>query len=368
MQTITGSLVKKWKDKQHSFGQSIAVQGNTLVIGADDTPVNEQKYSGCVYVFKKENDEWKEKQILNYPFILTNSYYGWDVTISEDQQWIAVSADDDDTHAFCGGSVHIFKLEKNVYNLFQILYNTNNISEKSYFGFSVHIHNNEMLIGAPAYRTKKLDKNEPKSGIVKLYELFDGRWFYKKTFEPTIFDFYPQTFYGGNVRIADNFYAISAHREATGVVYIYDKKFKLIAKLSPIGSKYFGKSIAVYKDKLLVGSIGDNNEGKAYLYHKSIIKAVYAPSVAQNEPCFGYSVDIKSNKIAISDINSTRLKNQNLDWDGESKNPGYCYIYNNSTPEILYYNEKHFGHCVRLSEDEIFVGSPHINKVFIGKI
>lgn len=371
MQTITGSLVEEWKDKQHSFGQSIAVQGDTLVVGADDTPVNEQKYSGCVYIFKKENDEWIEKQVLNYPFIPSNSYYGWDVSISKDKQWIVVGADDDDTHAFCGGSVHIFKLEKDVYKLFQILYNTNGISKKSYFGFSVHIHNNEMLIGAPAYRTKKLNKDEPKSGVAQLYELYNNRWWvYKKTFKPSFID--PKSFYGGNVRITDDFYVISAHRESlAGVVYVYNKKFELITKLRPTLSisAYFGKSIAVYKDKLLVGSIGD--KGKAYLYDLSYtktFKAVYVPCIEQNESCFGYSVDINFDKIVISDINSTRLKNQNLDWDGKSNNPGYCYIYENTTPKMLYYKEKHFGHCVRLSEDEIFVGSPHINKVFIGKL
>jgi len=365
MQEITGSLVDILKG-EHSFGQSIAVQGNTLVVGADDTPIHGKKYQGCVYVFKKHKGKWVEKQILSYPLMGSDSFYGWDVSISEDEQWIAVGVDDDDAFAPCGGSVHVFKFDGKVYNLFQILYNK---VEKSYFGFSVYIHNDEMLIGAPSYRTEKITKTGQYSGTVQLYKLENEYWIYKTTFHPSFVD--PKTFYGGNVRISDDFYFISAHKEGlAGVVYVYNKKFELVTKLKPSFSNLsidacFGKSMAINGNNLLVGAMGEN---KAYLFHTQTLKAVYDLYIIHKASCFGYSVDINSNKIAVSDINSLDLKYENLDWDGKTIDVGYCYIFQNDTQIRLYIDNKHLGHCVRLSENEIFIGSPHINKVFISEI
>lgn len=339
----------------HSFGQSIDVSGNTAIIGSDDTPLYGHINCGTAYVYKNRNGKWKELQKLIHPESLPDSFYGWSVSINEDESIIVVGADDQDTMGKCAGAVYVFQLKGRHYELKQRLYPPILNNSMSYFGFSVDVKRDMVLVGAPVYRGDTNSKN----GSAYLFSR-DG-----------IFQFKTKnmgkTFYGGNVNIAKDHYIVTAHREGSGAVYIYDEKFNMKLKITSAGSKTFGKSIAIYDNYLLVGAPLEEGGGAAYLYeyHNGgyVLIDDFTPEMINNKNCFGYNVDVNKNHIVISDIGSHNLEYENYveDIDGYE---GCVYIYNTSTRKLtntIYTQHRGGGHCLKLNGSQLFEGNPNIN-------
>jgi FG-GAP repeat len=356
LQTLKGSMFQKFNFGSHSFGQSVDVNDDVAIIGSDDTPINRNLNCGAAYIFKNKNGKWIEDQILPHADPLPNSFYGWSCSISEDKSTIVVGADDHDRSGKCAGAIYIYKKVGTLYELKQKLYPPILNNSMSYFGFSVDAKRDMVLVGAPVYRGSK----DLKDGSVYLFSR-DGVLQFKTRNMG-------KTFYGGNVKIAKDHYIVTAHREKSGVVYIYDEKFNMRQKISSVGSKTFGKSIAIHNNLLLVGAPLEKHGGAAYLYgyHNGgyVLIDDFTPEILNNKNCFGYNVDINKDRIVISDIESHNLEYENYieDIDGYE---GCVYIYDTSTRKLtntIYTQHRGGGHCLKLNDSQLFEGNPNVNK------
>ena len=66
------------------FGYSVAVSGNTVVVGAPDRDTGAKTDTGAAYVFVRSGDHWATQQILSTPAIsaITNDHFGEAVAVS----------------------------------------------------------------------------------------------------------------------------------------------------------------------------------------------------------------------------------------------------------------------------------------------
>lgn len=355
MQILKGSMRKMFNVGTHSFGQSIDVNGDTAVIGSDDTPLSKNLNCGTVYVFKNKNGKWIGDQILAHPEPLADSFYGWSVSINEDASNIVIGADDQDTAGICAGAVYVFQKIDKHYILKHKLYPPVLETSMNYFGFSVDIKRDMLLVGAPVYRGSS---NYLKDGCAYLFGNSKIHQFKTRNMG--------KTFYGGNVKIAKDHYIVTAHREGNGFVYTYDEKFKVKQKISKVGSKTFGKSIAIYNNFLLVGAPLEEGGGAAYLYeyHSGgyVLIDDFVPEINDGKNCFGYSVDINKDFIVISDIKTRNLEYENYVEYVDGYN-GSVYKYNASTRElssVICTQHRGGGHCLKLSGSQLFEGNPNI--------
>ena len=94
-----------------SFGASIAVSGNTAVVGASwDDDVGSQ--TGAAYVFKRRETAWNEWGVLRAKDKKAGSFFGHSVSIDDtDGYTIAVGAFGGDEKGQAAGAAYILRAE-----------------------------------------------------------------------------------------------------------------------------------------------------------------------------------------------------------------------------------------------------------------
>ena len=130
--------------------------------------------SGSVYVFKREGAQWIEMTKLIADDGEADDYFGFSVAISGD--FILIGAPNDADNGRFSGSIYLFKLQGSEW--IQINKVTpSDAAPVDVFGFAVAIDENHAVVGAP-----EDDDNGDRSGSAYIYDL---------TSEPTSIDGQP---------------------------------------------------------------------------------------------------------------------------------------------------------------------------------
>lgn len=66
------------------FGSSLALYGDTLIVGAKGRTVEGKSYVGAAFVYRKSQDGWLQVATLTEPSLPANALYGYSVAISGD--------------------------------------------------------------------------------------------------------------------------------------------------------------------------------------------------------------------------------------------------------------------------------------------
>ena len=271
-----------------SFGTTIDIDGDLLVIGARNDDISGDSDAGSAYVFKRgTNGQYSEVAKLLPEESQGGAWFGDSVAIENGV--IAVGAL---THEitlngsgyYSAGSVFLFKYESsNDVSFIQkiespkINYNTN-------FGNSLDIENQFLVIGEQGYN---YGGNGWNTGAVHLYKIkSDG----SAELTTSVYSPRPRQngYFGQSVAIDGDRLVIGAPGEdsdngsQSGVVYVYqildDGKVRLLESLiHPTGNAndQFGHSVSISGLNILVGAPGydlDNdrwNAGSAVLFRAS---------------------------------------------------------------------------------------------------
>ena len=232
---------------------------------------------------------------------------------------------------------------------------SSDIAANDHFGVSVAVGHNKIIVGA-AYN----DDNGDQTGSVYVYD-FDGT----NEVKITASDGGPSEYFGGSVAIGDNKIVVGATGadpvvDYTGAAYVYDLDGTNEVKITASDAAawdMFGGSVAVGNNKIVVGATndGDNgtvmeNSGAAYIYDLDGSNEVKIKSSdhAKND-YFGKSVAIGDNKIVVS---------------AHEKNirAGAVYVYDlDGTNEVKITasdgtSNDYFGEVVAVGDNKIVVG------------
>ncbi len=142
------------------MGNSVAISGNTIVIGA---PLDDD-WAGSVYVFEKPEEGWLdmnesvELKATNMQYSNGSGYFGWRVSISGDR--IIVGSPEDITNSVRTGSAYMYKrVDSQWIGDMQLI--ASDSAKSDQFGRSVLINSGTIFVGA--YRD---DENGSSSGSV----------------------------------------------------------------------------------------------------------------------------------------------------------------------------------------------------------
>lgn len=127
-----------------SFGWSIGVSGNVVVIGAprDD---DKGKNSGSVYIFTRTENTWTQQAKLTAGDGTEGDVFGISISISGDT--ILVGADLNEEKGFNAGAAYVFTQSGNTWTQ-QAKLTANDGAEGDIFGVRVALKNNTALISA----------------------------------------------------------------------------------------------------------------------------------------------------------------------------------------------------------------------------
>jgi hypothetical protein len=256
------------------FGKSVSISGNRAIVGAyhDDATGNS---SGRAYIFNVMNGALVH--ILDNPSPGTDDRFGRSVSISGN--YAIVGAYYDDTTGTDSGRAYIFNVTTG--NLAHTLNNPNayGTSASDSFGFSVSISGNYAIVGADT----EDDAGGTNSGKAYIFDVSTGNLAHTLN-NPNAYGTSVSDFFGISVSISGNYVLVGAQYEddasgtSSGKAYIFDVSTgNLVHTLnnpnaySTPSSDYFGVSVGISGNYAIVGAWGEDDaggsrSGKAYIF------------------------------------------------------------------------------------------------------
>ena len=150
----------------HNVGRSVAVRGDTLVIGADVGNLSSSTQRGNAFVFTRSGTSWLQRaKLAVVEPTVSNNYFGFSVDINADEDKIVVGAYNETTNVVRAGSAYIFARDgENWFQIDQVAAITG--TSNDYFGYSVAIDGGRVVAGV--YQD---DDDGDDSGSAYLYEV-----------------------------------------------------------------------------------------------------------------------------------------------------------------------------------------------------
>ena len=332
------------------FGYSVSMSGDKVLIGAhnDSTGANT---AGSAYLY--DNTTGALLQTFNNPVPAQNDYFGRSVSVSGER--VLIGTPGDDTGALEAGSAYLFDSTNGV--LLHTFSNPTPAEDES-FGSSVFLSEDKVFIGAYNDHIGA----GPAVGSVYLYDATTGALLH--TFNnptPAAYDNF-----GYSVSVSGDKVLIGASQEATnfGLAYLFDATTGVLLQTfnnpTPAVNDQFGYSVSISGDNVLIGARYDDsgayNTGSAYLFNATtgaLLQTFNNPTPAARDN-FGSSVSISGDKVLIGEP-----------WDNTvAYYAGSAYLYDATTGDLLQtFNNPApadydiFGISVSISGDTVLIGA-----------
>lgn len=136
------------RDPKDSFGGSVAISGDTIIVGADEYDFNRSHGAGSAYIFRKDLDTgpdipWTQEQKLTAGDAAIDDYFGGSVAISGNVAMVGAMRDDSRT-----GSVYVFtENSPGVWSQTQKI-TASNAAAGGLFGYAAVMSGTRAIVGA----------------------------------------------------------------------------------------------------------------------------------------------------------------------------------------------------------------------------
>jgi putative cell wall-binding protein len=236
------------------FGLSVAISGDTAIIGADVSDANGVD-SGCAYVFVRSGTTWTEQQKIAPPGTGAGDRFGAAVALFGGTAVIGALCDDD--RGTDAGSAYVFTRSGTTWSQQQKLTATDGAAG-DYLGFSVAVCVDTIVVGA-----FHDDDEGSSSGSAYVFARSGTTWATQKKL--TASDAEPGDEFGWSVAVSGGTIAVGARSNFgavfdSGAAYVYTRSGaawaehpKLVAG-DGITNDQFGAAVAVSGGTILVGA------------------------------------------------------------------------------------------------------------------
>ena len=293
------------------FGGSVAISGDTAVVGArlDEAPGTASNTdSGSAYVFVRSGDTWSQQAKLTASDAAFQDYFGWSVAVSGDT--IVVGASQDDDAGTQSGSAYVFVRSGTTWSQ-QAKLTASDAAAADLFGFSVAISGDTIVVGA--YRD---DDAVGESGSAYVFVRSGTTWSQQAKLtatDPGFTDFlgWSVAISGDTIVVGARLDDAAAQNSGSAYVFVRSgATWSQQAKLTPSDAALndeFGYSVAVSGDTAVVGTPFDddagNESGSAYVFVRSgttwsqQAKLTAADAAANDR--FGFSVAVSGDTVVV---------------------------------------------------------------------
>jgi hypothetical protein len=383
------------------FGRAVSISNNYAVVGTqledkDPEGKNPKPDAGAAYIYERGSDnKWKEVQKIVAADRAPGANFGWSVGISGNTIVVGAIYERFDAtgrnESTSEGAAYVFERGSDgVWKQTQKLLSSDR-SGYNYFGTSVGIDGNIIVVGASGHSRDSTERQEGyvgDAGAVFVFEKRGNNW--RRTYKLLASDREHGGSMGNSVAISGNFVIAGAwahdygikgetRMEACGAAYIWERmedgKWTKAQKLvASDGTPYdeFGFSVAIDGDNAVVGARNvtlkrddENNNGysgEAYIFSRNEngewkeVEAIM-PKERKSGDLVGASVGLSGNYVIIGSPRG----------DGKKPYIGAIYIYwknpqgkwvhtqkINAADEGTYAN---FGHAIAIHKGFIISGA-----------
>ena len=294
------------------FGDEVAIYGDYAIVGASGKDYSPDSTSqGAVYVFKKENDEWRLVERLINPDS-TNAQFGASVAMSEN--FAIVGAPRSSQGELFAGAVYIYYRNGDNYVLRDIVVDsdTTNSNRFDLFGADVAINEDYAVVGNYGDQP---DVSGDRKGSVTIFRRDGLNWVEDSKITSTDIAISDQ--FGWSVSISEQNQIIvgaNGRNGVQGVAYIFSLQsgnWVQQTRLEPTDLDEvdsFGFSVSISGDYAVVGAPGQSNQdiddGAAYVFRQVNGTWVQQTKLLASDGAlrdfFGIRVDIDGDYIVVN--------------------------------------------------------------------
>lgn len=306
------------------FGRSVAISGDIVIVGASGDS-HAGTSSGSAYIFARNGSTWAQQTKLTAPDAAKWAYFGISVAVSGDA--VAVGAKGDNNDA---GGVYLYTRAGSTWAL-QTKLTASDADSGDEFGRSVAMSPDGMVVGAP----KGEAVEHLFSGSAYIFARAGDTWVQQAKLAAD--DAGEWDYFGSSVAISGNAVAVGAyadndHGSDSGSVYLFardgatwSQQAKLIAH-DAASEDRFGHAVSMSGDTVVVGAYGDDDagplSGSAYVFaHNGSTWTQQAKLTAYDateRDSFGYAVAMSGGTVIVGA----------LDDDDGGPSSGSMYVFN----------------------------------------
>ncbi len=303
------------------FGRSVAIDGNLIAVGVGADGAN-----GALYLYRRAGRNYVLEAKLDCPDDPVGAEFGRSVAIKGNMLFVgarfAQAADTDndgdiDEQDADAGAVYIFKKYGSIWNLEQKI-TPPYPQPQSNFGRALAVQGDTLIVTA-----RKYDSDSENDGTAYEYVFRSGLWTYQT---------------------------------------------EIIPATEPADEAYFGQSVAIQGDLMVIGARNDNpnKAGSLYVFRRTSTGwcqiARLTPQDGEKNDQYGFTVAIAGNTIAVGARRADFVKGTKLETD---EGAAYVYSVNGNNVEfvtILTASDTtagdEFGQSIAIAGDVIAVGAP----------
>ncbi len=315
--TLQQKLTPNDGEADDAFGSYVAISGDTAVIGAFGDTVSTNVNQGSAYVFVRSGPTWSFQQKLTAGDGAANDIFGRSVAISGESIVIG-AASADGTSSVDQGAAYVFTRTGSSWTQ-QAKLTAADGSALDYFGDSVAIAGDTVIVGA----TEDAAGSNIQQGSAYVFTRSGTTWSQQAKLtssDGTAFDYF-----GFSVAVDGDTAAIGTLQDVganfqQGSAYVFvrsgstwTQQQKLTAADGAAGDS-FGNSVFVLGDSLMIGAAGDTNgpnarQGSAYIFGRSGTTWTQGQKLVASdgsaEDSFGAGVAFTPNNAVIGSIGDT---------------------------------------------------------------
>ncbi|AOP35148.1 hypothetical protein A0128_15655 [Leptospira tipperaryensis] len=343
------------------FGWSVAISGNTIVVGATGG-----SGSAYVFVFDSITSTWAQEALLKAPNFESGDQFGSGVAIDGDVIVVGAQWEDSNQNSITNGttaSSNNSKTDSGAAYVFrrsgvswspEAYLKSPNPDNNDYFGSTVAISGSTIVVGAPQESslsgtvngaTASADNTKSNSGAAYVFRKSGALWIQEAFLKASNLDSNDQ--FGKKLSISGDTIAIGAPFEdsnqndvsndstassdnsvgSAGAVYVFERSGVTWVQSAFLKTKnvqsgdQFGSSVAIDGDLIVAGAINESSNqstitngslghwnekmpqsGAAYVFRKSTgwnaESYLKAPNPGSSD-LFGWSVALNANKIVV---------------------------------------------------------------------
>jgi hypothetical protein len=291
------------------FGSSVSVSGDTLIVGAYANDESGES-SGSVYVFARSGSIWNQQAKLTASDAAANDQFGWSVAVSGDTAVVGAYQDDNASGGSDSGSAYVFTRSGSTWSQ-QAKLTASDAAASDVFGWSVSVSGDTVAVGAYGD-----DDGGNDSGSAYVFIRSGSTW--KQQAKLTAADAVAVDWFGHSVSVSGDTVVVGAHYNDeggfnSGSAYVFirsgstwSQQAKLTASDSATND-VFGYSVSASGDTVLVGAYGDDDggtdSGSAYVFMRSgstwsqQAKLTASDDAAGDQ--FGFSVSVSRDTVVV---------------------------------------------------------------------
>ena len=405
-------------ETQDLFGTSVALDGDTLVVGANlegstaagGESNNDASYAGAVYVFTRSNGIWSQQAFLKASNAEAFDEFGTSVALDGDT--LVVGAPDESStadggennnDAFSAGAVYVFTRSNGIWSQ-QTFLKASNAESTDFFGYSVALEGNTLVVGAYGENSTaaggQSNNDASNAGAVYVFTRSNGIWSQQALLKASNAEAFDE--FGTSVALEGDTLVVGAADEAStatggesnndawaaGAAYVFTRSNGIWSQEAFLKASnaettdFFGYSVALEGNTLVVGAYGENssaaggqsnndasNAGAVYVFTRSngiwTQQAFLKASNAGGSDHFGTSVALDGDKLVVGaqSEGSTAAGGEN---NNDALAAGAAYVFTRSNgvwsqQALLKASNAEeddlFGYSVALEGDTLVVGA-----------